>query len=308
MRALARRPAGSRRRRPLRSLPGVRRGRPLAGLRGGAARSGSRRRGHRSRRGAREGAVARGVPRGQRRGHCPTAPGRGPIGARTRSSSSCRARLPRARLATEGRSRKATPPPRCPGMAARSSRRRRRWLRNGKGPGSSSVPSSCTGRETAVCSPFSRPRRKAGSPSRPAGRGSSSSKRRGQRAPLPSSPAARTSRGRRRFSATRSPSRSRTCRAGLPPFPASPPGASRYRTPLVRAAGFAASLQEAVTGRALAFNADKAREILAGDWLCRPKVDAGASDPCPHRFPWTMVLRKPGTGMSAGGGSNCKFC
>lgn len=57
--------------------------------------------------------------------------------------------------------------------------------------------------------------------------------------------------------------------AALPRKPA-----RRFPVPdaAVRAAGFAASLQEAVTGRALAFNADKAREILAGDWLCRPKV------------------------------------
>jgi hypothetical protein len=57
--------------------------------------------------------------------------------------------------------------------------------------------------------------------------------------------------------------------AGLPPRPA-----RRFPVPdaVVRAAGFAASLQEAVTGRTLAFNADKAREILAGDWLCRPEL------------------------------------
>jgi nucleoside-diphosphate-sugar epimerase len=57
--------------------------------------------------------------------------------------------------------------------------------------------------------------------------------------------------------------------AGLPGKPA-----RRFPVPdaAVRAAGLAASLQEAITGRTLAFNADKAREILAGDWLCRPEV------------------------------------
>ncbi|HKA37721.1 MAG TPA: NAD-dependent epimerase/dehydratase family protein [Thermoanaerobaculia bacterium] len=57
--------------------------------------------------------------------------------------------------------------------------------------------------------------------------------------------------------------------ASLPQKPA-----RRFPVPdaAVRALGFAASLQEAVTGRTLAFNADKAREILAGDWLCRPEV------------------------------------
>lgn len=57
--------------------------------------------------------------------------------------------------------------------------------------------------------------------------------------------------------------------AGLPSRPA-----RRFPVPdmAVRAAGLAASLREAITGRALPFNADKAREVLAGDWLCRPEV------------------------------------
>jgi len=37
---------------------------------------------------------------------------------------------------------------------------------------------------------------------------------------------------------------------------------------LVRLAGAVETLREAVTGRSRPFNADKAREILAGDWLC----------------------------------------
>jgi nucleoside-diphosphate-sugar epimerase len=37
---------------------------------------------------------------------------------------------------------------------------------------------------------------------------------------------------------------------------------------ILRAAGSLETLREAVTGRSRPFNADKAREILAGDWLC----------------------------------------
>ena len=41
---------------------------------------------------------------------------------------------------------------------------------------------------------------------------------------------------------------------------------------LVRLAGLVATLQEAFTHRSLPFNADKAREVLAGDWLCEPAL------------------------------------
>jgi nucleoside-diphosphate-sugar epimerase len=41
---------------------------------------------------------------------------------------------------------------------------------------------------------------------------------------------------------------------------------------LVRMAGLAASLRQAITGTTLAFNADKAREVLAGDWVCEPAL------------------------------------
>ena len=41
---------------------------------------------------------------------------------------------------------------------------------------------------------------------------------------------------------------------------------------LVRIVGIAASLRERVTRTSLSFNADKAREILAGDWLCEPAL------------------------------------
>jgi nucleoside-diphosphate-sugar epimerase len=41
---------------------------------------------------------------------------------------------------------------------------------------------------------------------------------------------------------------------------------------LVRLAGFAETLREALTHRTRPFNADKAREVLAGDWLCEPAL------------------------------------
>lgn len=41
---------------------------------------------------------------------------------------------------------------------------------------------------------------------------------------------------------------------------------------LVRLAGAVEAFREAVSGRSRPFNADKAREILAGDWLCEPAL------------------------------------
>ncbi len=48
---------------------------------------------------------------------------------------------------------------------------------------------------------------------------------------------------------------------------------------LVRAAGAFQTLREAVSGGSRPFNADKAREILAGDWLCEPLMQAHLSLP-----------------------------
>ncbi len=53
---------------------------------------------------------------------------------------------------------------------------------------------------------------------------------------------------------------------------------------VVRLAGAIESLRETVTGRSRPFNADKAREILAGDWLCDPvpmRRDLGLPPPYP---------------------------
>ena len=94
--------------------------------------------------------------------------------------------------------------------------------------------------------------------------------RRARRSRSRARPAGRTSRAGSGSSATRRPIRSGTGggdRAGLR---RGRPGSSRSRLPLVRLAGAVETLREAATGRSRPFNADKAREILAGDWLCDP--------------------------------------
>jgi nucleoside-diphosphate-sugar epimerase len=52
-------------------------------------------------------------------------------------------------------------------------------------------------------------------------------------------------------------------------------------SPLVRAAGAIETLRETITRVSRPFNADKAREILAGDWLCEPVMQAHLSLPPP---------------------------
>ncbi|HKD11154.1 MAG TPA: NAD-dependent epimerase/dehydratase family protein [Thermoanaerobaculia bacterium] len=69
--------------------------------------------------------------------------------------------------------------------------------------------------------------------------------------------------------------------ASLPPKPA-----RLVRVPdfAVRAAGLLASIGERALGRSLAFNSDKAREILAGEWVCDPlplRRDLGLGAPTP---------------------------
>ena len=59
------------------------------------------------------------------------------------------------------------------------------------------------------------------------------------------------------------------CRA-LARLPASPARLVRVPDFGVRLAGVLETLVETVTRRSLPFNADKAREILAGDWICDP--------------------------------------
>lgn len=60
-------------------------------------------------------------------------------------------------------------------------------------------------------------------------------------------------------------------RARLVPIPAA----------LVRAAGAIESVREALTGASRPFNSDKAREILAGDWLCTPLLQGMLDLPPP---------------------------
>jgi nucleoside-diphosphate-sugar epimerase len=50
---------------------------------------------------------------------------------------------------------------------------------------------------------------------------------------------------------------------------------------LVRAAGLAETLREAIEKRSRPFNADKARELLAGEWLCTPGLLAELHLPSP---------------------------
>lgn len=56
----------------------------------------------------------------------------------------------------------------------------------------------------------------------------------------------------------------------LAALPEKPARLLRVPDLVVRAAGAIETWAETVTRRSLAFNADKAREILAGDWLCDP--------------------------------------
>ncbi len=83
--------------------------------------------------------------------------------------------------------------------------------------------------------------------------------------------------------------------AGMPPRPA-------HLVPVpdfaVRLAGAAESLREAITRRSRPFNADKARELLAGEWLCQPGLERELDLPTPValerslREAWDWYLRQ----------------
>ena len=83
--------------------------------------------------------------------------------------------------------------------------------------------------------------------------------------------------------------------AGMPPRPA-------HLVPVpdfaVRLAGAAESLREAITKRSRPFNADKARELLAGEWLCQPGLERELDLPTPValerslREAWDWYLRQ----------------
>ena len=76
---------------------------------------------------------------------------------------------------------------------------------------------------------------------------------------------------------------------------------------LVRLAGAAETAVETLTGRSRPFNADKAREILAGDWVCdgAPLArDLGLSRPAPL----SEGSPPPGSGTAVRAGWFCKIC
>ena len=83
--------------------------------------------------------------------------------------------------------------------------------------------------------------------------------------------------------------------AGLPPR-----SARLFSVPdfAVRLAGAAESLREAITKRSRPFNADKARELLAGEWLCQPGLEVELDLPPPVpletwlREAWDWYLRQ----------------
>jgi nucleoside-diphosphate-sugar epimerase len=77
-------------------------------------------------------------------------------------------------------------------------------------------------------------------------------------------------------------------RARLLPIPAA----------IVRAAGAFETLRETVTGVSRPFNSDKAREVLAGDWICAPVMQGELDLPPPSpledglRETWDWYLRE----------------
>ena len=73
---------------------------------------------------------------------------------------------------------------------------------------------------------------------------------------------------------------------------------------VVRALGGAETLVEAVTRRSRPFNADKARELLAGDWLCDAgPIERALSLPPPSRCrgPGRPLGLVPGGRLAPGG-------
>lgn len=77
-----------------------------------------------------------------------------------------------------------------------------------------------------------------------------------------------------------------------------PPRQVRVPDAFVRLAGAAETLRERVTRRSRPFNADKAREILAGDWLCDPSLGEDLGLPAPDPLPeglsrtWDWYVRE----------------
>jgi hypothetical protein len=85
--------------------------------------------------------------------------------------------------------------------------------------------------------------------------------------------------GRTGFLSDPEPVRVRDLLASIARLPERPARLIAVPSLLVRAAGALETLREAITRVSRPFNADKAREILAGDWLCEPVMQVHLSLP-----------------------------
>jgi nucleoside-diphosphate-sugar epimerase len=103
--------------------------------------------------------------------------------------------------------------------------------------------------------------------------------------------------GRTGFLTDPDPIRIRDLAAALARLPARRARLVRIPAAFVRAAGAVETLREALTGASRPFNSDKAREILAGDWLCAPVLQEELDLPPPSpledglRATWSWYLK-----------------
>ena len=94
------------------------------------------------------------------------------------------------------------------------------------------------------------------------------------------------------------PLRIRDLAAAIARLPERPARLLPIPAALVRAAGALETLRESVTGVSRPFNSDKAREVLAGDWLCDPVLQERLDLPPPTpledglRDAWDWYLRE----------------
>lgn len=104
--------------------------------------------------------------------------------------------------------------------------------------------------------------------------------------------------GRTGFVCSPGPIRVADLAAEIARLPPRPPRRFPVPDALVRLAGSLETLREGLTGRSRPFNADKAREILAGDWLCDPSLGEDLALPPPAPLPeglsltWDWYLRE----------------
>ena len=90
--------------------------------------------------------------------------------------------------------------------------------------------------------------------------------------------------GRRGFLCDPAPLALRDLGLALATLPARRPRLVPIPNTVVRLAGLFETVRESLTGRSRPFNADKARELLAGDWLCDPtpmRTDLALPAPAP---------------------------